>query len=203
MNPDQKANIDAMVVALSKSLFSAWSYLHLLRGLHEGGRDNPAVLARYGWLFDQAWRAVFDGFFAKVGTVLDSTKSTYSLPSLVTLVRRYGDTELKQLLPEVEAYLSEKNGPLAKIKNWRKKAVAHRSSEGLEESFYAKNKMNLADLESALVQLEETLNHLSLNVLSIHNDIRSGSEGLVEEGRSMFASLALGIACAPEHPSGA
>jgi uncharacterized protein YdhG (YjbR/CyaY superfamily) len=59
-----------MVVALSKSLFSAWSYLHLLRGLHEGGRGNPVVLARYGWLFDQAWRAVFDGFFAKVGTVL-------------------------------------------------------------------------------------------------------------------------------------
>jgi AbiU2 len=182
-----------------ESLFSAWSYLHLLRGLHEGGRDNPVVLARFGWLFDQAWRAVFDGFFAKVGTLLDSTKSTYSLPNLVTLVRRYGDTELKQLLPEVEACLSEKSGPLAKIKNWRHEAVAHRSSEGQEESFHADNKMNLADLESALTQLEEALNYLSWNVLGIHNNIRDGSDGLVEDGRSMFASLAVGIANTPKH----
>ena len=202
MNPDQKANIDAMVVALSKSMFSAWSYLHVLRGLHEGGRDNPLVLARFGWLFEQVWRAVFDGFFAKVGTVLDSTKSTYSLPNLVTLVRRYGDPELKQLLPEVEACLSEKNGPLAKIKNWRHAAVAHRSLESQDESFHADNKMNVAELESALVQLEEALNHLSLNVLGIHNDTRNGSKGLIVQGRSMFASLALGIAGAPKNLSG-
>jgi hypothetical protein len=202
MNSDQNANIDAAVTALSESLSSAWSYFHLLRGLHEGGRENPEVLKRFGSLFDQAWRAIFEGFFAKAGTLLDSTRSTYSLPNLVTLVRRYGDADLKQLLPEVEACLSDKDSPLAKIKSWRHEAVAHRPQDGRDETFYTNNKMNLNDLESALMQLEEALNHLSWNVLRIHNDTRTESMSLVEEGRSLFTSLAAGIASEPEGGSG-
>lgn len=201
MNTDQKANIDSAVKALSKSLFSAWSYFHLLRGFHEGGRENPVVLNRYGWLFDQAWRAIFEGFFAKSGTILDSTKSMHSLPNLVTIIRRYGDSELKQLLPEVEACLADKDSPLERIKSWRHQAVAHHPREGRDEAFYTNNRMNLDDLESALVQMEEALNHLSFNVLGIHNDTRSGSAGLVKEGRSLFASIAVGIANMPEGAS--
>lgn len=202
MNSDQKANIDTAVRALSESLFSAWSYFHLLRGIHEGGRENPEVFKRFGVLFDQAWRAIFEGFFAKAGTLIDSTKSTYSLPNLATLVRKYGDANLKQLLPEIEACFSDKDSPLEKIKNWRHKAIAHHSVEGREEEFYTNNKMNLDDLESALTQLEKALNHLSWNVLGIHNDTRTGSTGLMEEGRSLFTSLAVGIANEPEGSSG-
>lgn len=202
MNSDQHSNIDAAVRALSGSLSSAWSYFHLLRGLHEGGRENPEVLKRFWWLFDQAWRAIFDGFFAKAGTLLDSTKSTYSLPNLVTLVRKYGDADLKQLLPEIEACLSDKDSPLSKIKSWRHRAVAHSPQGGRDETFYTTNKMNLDDLEGALMQLEEALNHLSWNVLSIHHDTRSGSACLVEDGRSLFASLAVGIANKPKNTSG-
>lgn len=202
MNSDQNANIDAAVRALAESLFSAWSYFYLLRGLHEGGRENPEVIKRFGWLFDQAWQAIFEGFFAKAGTLLDSTRSTYSLPNLVTLVRRCGDADLKQLLPEVEACLSDKDSPLAKIRGWRHEAVAHRPLDRRDETFYTNNKMNLDDLESALMQLEEALNHLSWNVLGIHNDTRTGSTGLVEEGRSLFTSLAVGIANEPKGSSG-
>lgn len=202
MNSDQNANIDAAVKALSESLCSAWSYFHLLRGIHEGGRENPEVLKRFGPLFDQAWQAIFEGFFAKAGTLLDSTKSTYSLPYLITLVRRYGDADLKQLLPEVEACLSDNDSPLAKIKSWRHEAVAHRPLGGRGETFYTNNKMGLDDLESALIQLEEALNHLSWNVLGIHNDTRTGSMRLVKEGRSLFTSLAAGIANGPEGGSG-
>lgn len=191
MNPEQKSNIDSAVRALSESLFAAWSYLHLLHGLHKGGRDNPVVLKRFGGLFDQAWRAIFDGLFAKIGTLMDSTKSTH--PNLVTLIRRYGDSNLKQLLPEIEAFLYEKSGSLAKIKNWRHEAIAHRSVRGRDETFYINNQMSLAEIEGALTFLEEALNHLSREVLGIHNDTRNGSIGLVEEGRSLFTSLAVGI----------
>ena len=90
MNTDQKANLDAAVLALGQNLASAWSYFHLLRGIDQGRRQNPEVIERFGMPYDRAWRAVFDGFFAKVGTLLDNTKETYSLPNLVTLVRRYG-----------------------------------------------------------------------------------------------------------------
>lgn len=194
MNSDQKANIDVAVIALSESLSSAWGYFHLLRGLHEGGRENPEVLKRFGELFNQAWQAIFEGLFAKVGTLLDKTKSTYSLPNLVINVRRYGDADMKQLLPEVEACLSDNDSLLAKIKSWRHEAVAHYPLSGRDDEFYTNNKMNLDDLESALRQLEDILNHLSWNVLRIHNDTSTGSAGMVKEGRSLFASLTVGIA---------
>lgn len=124
-----------MVEALGKSMAQAWSYFYVLKGIHEGAKASPSVTARFPWLMDQIWRAMLDAFFAKVGTLIDSTSSTYSLPNLITLVRRYGDAELKALIPEAEACLSEKAGPLAKIKNWRHSKVAHQSARGDPDSF--------------------------------------------------------------------
>jgi len=189
MNPDHQTNIDEVVTALAESLFSAWSHFHLLRGLHEGGRQHPVVLERFDQLFDQMWQAAFDGFFAKAGTLLDRTKSTYSLPNLITLVRKYGDSDLKQLLPEIEACLAEQDSPLAKIERWRHKVVAHHTRSGRDSVFYIDNKMNLDDLEGALAQLEALLNHVSSAVLGVYNDTR-GSKDLVEEGIALFACLA-------------
>jgi AbiU2 len=194
MNSDQIANIDATVTALSETLTSAWGYFHLLRGIHEGGRENPEAIRRYSLLFDQTWQAIFEGLFAKTGTLLDKKSGTYSLPNLVTMIRRYGDANLKQLLPEVEACLSIKDGLLEKIKNWRHQAVAHHPLFGRDEAFYTDTKMNLDEIESALMHLEDALNRLSFNALGIINDTRTGSTCLVEEGQSMFTSIAVGIA---------
>ena len=193
MNTEQIANIDATVTALSETLTSAWGYLHLLRGLHEGGRENPEVIERFSLLFDQTWQAIFEGLFAKTGTLLDKKSGTYSLPNLVTMIRRYGDANSKQLFSEVEACLSDKDSLLEKIKCWRHQAVAHHPLNGRDEAFYTNTKMTLDEIESALMQLEEALNRLSCDALSIINDTRTGSTCLVEEGRSMFTSIAVGI----------
>ena len=189
MNPNDQTKIEAMVTALAESLFSAWSHFHLLRGLHEGGRQHPVVLERFDQLFDQIWQAAFDGFFAKTATLFDRNKRNYSLPNLITLVRKYGDLDQKQLLPEIEACLAEQDSPLAKIKRWRHEVVAHHTRSGRDSAFYIDNKMNLDDLEGALAQLEALLNHVSSAVLGVHNDTR-GSEDLVEEGIALFACLA-------------
>lgn len=193
MNADQKANIDSTVRALGQSLASAWSYFRLLRGFDRGSRQTPIVTERFGLLYDRAWRAIFDGFFAKVGTLLDNTKGTHSLPNLVTLLRRYGSPELKQLLPEVMSILGRNDNPLAKLRNWRHDAVAHHSADRRDADFYIDNRMTLTEIESALAQLEDLLNHLSWNVLAIHNDTRSGTESLVEDGISFFACTAVGL----------
>ena len=193
MNADQKANIDAAVLALGKSLASAWSYFYLLRGIDQGSRQSPEVVNRFSFLYDRAWRAIFDGFFAKVGTLLDNTKGTYSLPNLVTLIRRYGNADLKQLIPEVEACLAKKDSPLAKLQNWRHGAVAHNAANRQDDDFYINNRMTLTEIESALMQLEELLNHLSWNVLAIHNDTRSGFESIVDDGKALFACGAVGV----------
>lgn len=108
MNAEQKSNINTAVWALGQNLTSAWSYFYLLRGLEHGRRQNPELVEQFRLLYDRAWRAIFDGFFAKVGTLLDNTKGTYSLPTLITSIRRYGSPKLKQLIPEVESCLKKK-----------------------------------------------------------------------------------------------
>lgn len=192
MNTDQKANIDAAVLALGKNLTCAWSYFHLLRGMDQGSRQSSEVIERFGTLYDRAWRAVFDGFFAKVGTLLDNTKGTHSLPNLISLIRRYGSAELKQLVPKIESSLTKKGSSLSKLRNWRHEAVGHDAVDR-NPNFYTDNKMTLSEIESALVQLQELLNHLSWNVLGILYETRSGFEGLVDDGKSLFAFAAAGI----------
>ena len=81
-------------------------------------------------------------------------------------------------------------GALAKIRNWRHKQVAHRTAQGDGDSFHEENKMGLAEIEGALKQLDEAINHLSWNMLSIHNDTKSAFEGLVEEGKTLFSTAA-------------
>lgn len=190
MNIDQKHNVDEMVRALAEALFAGWSYLHLLRGFQQGGQNHPIVFDRFGRLFDQTWRAVFDALFAKAGTLIDRTKGTYSIPNLLKAIRRYGDSELKRILAEVETRLNDSNGPMVKLENWRHQVVAHRTKEGRDGDFYINNKMHLEDVESALIELEQLLNRLSVEVLGIHNDTRSGSLDLVGQGESLFASIA-------------
>ncbi|MGD9984839.1 MAG: hypothetical protein AB7S51_11885 [Porticoccaceae bacterium] len=192
MNSDQEANIKASVLALGQNLACAWSYFFLLRGFDQGRRQDTEVVKRFGLLYDRAWCAIFDGFFAKVGTLLDNTKGTHSLPNLIILIRRYGSPELKRLLPEVESCLTKKDTPLQKLKNWRHDAVAHDAADRAAE-FHIDNRMTLTEIEDALTQLEGLLNQLSWNVLAIHNDTRSGFESLVEDGKSLFACAAAGI----------
>ncbi len=189
MNADQQASIDTMVRAISETLFSAWSYFHLLEGFHAGSKSHPVVVQKFDRLFDQVWRAVFDGLFAKAGTLIDRTKTTYSLPNLVTMIRRYGGAELKLAAKAVAARLSAQDGPLAKIESWRHQVVAHRTPSGRADSFFKNNKMKLGEVAEGLREMEELLNTLSLEVLRIHNDTETGSLDLVQQGADLFACI--------------
>lgn len=190
MNPDQRKNLETMVEALGESMAQAWGYFYVLKGMHEGAKAAPVSIQRFPWVLQELWRGMFDAFFAKVGTLVDVTSSTHSLPNLITLVRRYGAPELKGLVPEAEACLSDKTGSLAKIRNWRHSQVAHRTARGHQDSFYLENKMDMDEIEGVLKQLDGAINRLSWNVLSIHNDTNSAFEGLVDEGKALFIAAA-------------
>ncbi|MFO1226770.1 hypothetical protein [Roseateles sp.] len=194
MNSDQRANLDAMVLALGKTMGQAWSYYYVLKGIHEGSKSSPRVAEQFPWLLDQIWRGAFDALFAKVGTVLDATSSTFSLPNLITLIRRYGNAELRGLIPEAEVCLSERGGALEKIRNWRHSNVAHRTARGDEDSFFDDNKMNLNEIEGAMDRLDLAINHLSWHVLSIHSDTKSAFEPLADQGKELFLAASNGLA---------
>ena len=187
MNVDQHRNIELLIESISKSLFAAWSYFHLLQGMHDGSKANPSVVVKFDRLFDQLWRAVFDALFAKVGTLIDGTPGTQSLPSLITMVRRYGNLELKSVLKEVLAELEAKEGPLAKFESWRHKAVAHRTKDAQLADFHLANKMNLEEVVSGLRTLQLLLNAVSMNVLRIHNDTETGSKDLIKQCNDLFS----------------
>ena len=186
--------VESMVHELAKTLVSAWTYLNLLRGLHEGSRSNPKALESFSLLFDQIGWAIFDAFFAKVGTAIDRTPRTHSLPNLVKHVRKTCGSEHRPFLREVESFLAEKTGPIAKIENWRHQAVAHRPQNLAPDSFYFDNKLDLAELELAMNQLEQTLNLISLSVLTLHVDAHTGPEAFTTEAWHMFKLLSEGIA---------
>ena len=194
MNAEQQVTIESLVSENAKALFSAWSYLHLLQGMHAGSKSNPVVVKKFDRFFDQIWRAVFDGLFARAGTLLDRTKGTHSLPGLLTLVRRYGDVELKAMVKQVQARLNARDGSIAKFESWRHQVVAHRTAEGQNDDFYINNKMNLEDIAKGLMELEKLLNIVSLQLLRVHNDTEGGSRDLVEQGTTLFRYIA-------EHPS--
>jgi hypothetical protein len=189
VNPDQQANIDTMVRAISETLFSAWSYFHLLEGFHAGSKSHPVVVQKFDRLFDQVWRAIFDGLFAKAGTLIDRTKTTYSLPNLVTIVLRYGDAELQVAAKAVAGRLRAKDGPLAKIESWRHQVVAHRTPNGRADIFFTNNQMKLSEVAEGLRELGQLLNTLSLEALRIHNDTETGSLDLVQQGADLFACI--------------
>lgn len=190
MNVDQRANIEEMVDAIAVSLFTAWGYFHLLQGIHEGSKAHPVVVGRFDHWFEEAWRAIFEGLFAKAGTLLDRTKGTFSLPNLATMTLRYGDAEQKHTAKAVNARLQSKNGPLVKISSWRHLVVAHQTQDGLGDTFYSSHKMKLDEVSDALRELEELLNTLSLEVLERLNDTGSSNRALVQQGNELIASIA-------------
>lgn len=190
MNADQHANIEAMVNAISETLFSAWSYFHILKGFHEGSKSHPVVVQKFDRLFDQVWRAVFDGLFAKTGTLIDNNSKTYSLPNLVTIALRYGDAELKSVAKSANGHLNSQDSPLVKLKSWRHEVVAHHTPNGRADRFRKDNKMHLDEVADGLRQLEQLLNTLSVAALRIHNDTETGSLDLVKQGVDLFACVA-------------
>lgn len=193
MNPDQRTNLETMVEALVVNMAQAWSYFYVLKGINEGAKTQPAAVEPFYWLLDQLWRGMFDALFAKAGTLIDTTRNTYSLTNLVQLTRKYGDAELKRLIPHVEILLDSKTGTLAQIKNWRHEHGAHGTVRGNQDTFCIDNKLVLEDIERALMQLDEAINHLSCNVLSVHHDTNSAFEPLVAEGKRLFMAVANGV----------
>ena len=190
MNADQQINIEALVEANARALCSAWSYFHLLQGMHEGSKNHPVVVQKFDRFFDQVWRAVFDALFAKAGTLIDRTKGTHSLPNLLTLAQRYAKPELKPVLKHIDLCLNAQDGPIAKIESWRHQVVAHRTTEGQNAAFHISNRMKLGEISTGLSQLQSLLNRFSLNFLRVHNDTESGSEDLIEQANALFARIA-------------
>lgn len=179
MNPDQTQNVAVAFDRIFEALFRCWNYIHLIRGLQAGARENPGRLEENALAIDLIYRGVFEALFAAFGTIVDTTKSTYSIPATITKSKRYTqqDHPIREELEDVEkAIRSKDNSALVRMSNWRHKVVAHHTKEGRENEFYPENKLYLEEVEDLLHDIEDLVNRITVPLLSQGTECRSGAE---------------------------
>lgn len=181
MNADQRNNLEMLVEALATSLYGAWSYAQVLRGFYNGAKAVPEVLNEHAHVTTEIWRALFDALFALIGTIIDRTPNTESLPSLLAMLTRYtpDDPRMRLLQRDLLKRLESNKVPgLRKLEAWRMKAVAHRTPEGKLPSFYTSNQMHLDEIVESLRYLEEILNDFARSVLGTMHIIEPDTDHL-------------------------
>jgi AbiU2 len=188
MNPDQQSNIENSIRAIGESLFNAWRYLQLLKGLQTGAKEAPDILLTHAIAIDVTYRAAFDALYAVVGTICDRTSGTLSIPNLINMARRYTqDPEVKRALTTAETALKDpKHAPLLKLSNWRHKHVAHRTEESRIADFYANNKLHLGEIEEAIDLLDRVANDISVALTHTHYDWRTAAESVASNCASLL-----------------
>ena len=189
MHPENVAKMDSAVCALIESMHRCWGHFHLLCGIHEGSKTYPNAVSEHDAVLLQIWRSAFEALFAAAGTLLDKRKDTASISTVMTMVRRLGTPEVKSILPDLELQLNDETGDIQKIREWRHNAIAHWSQAGRDMTFYEKNKMNLGQVEQALLKIESIVNEISWHATAVHNTVRPPTANLVEDGVFLMKSL--------------
>ena len=107
LTEEQKANLEAEGEALNSVLYSAWRYYYLLRGFHQGSNNHPKALERCPAALAEIWRGVFWALMATIGTLIDRSRNTHSLPTVLAMIRRYfgSDSDLVNLAAEISTKL--------------------------------------------------------------------------------------------------
>lgn len=179
MNKDQTRNVREVFDKVFEAIFRCWSYVHLIRGLQAGAKANKERLEENALAVDLIYRGVFEAIFAASGTIVDNRKGTYSIPSVITMVRKYTseDHPIRAELKKAEEVLnSEDNSPLIRMRNWRHKVVAHHTKEGRTEKFYPENKLYLGEVEELLQEIEDLANQITVPLLKQGTECKTGSE---------------------------
>ena len=192
MNQDQRQNVDSNIHAIGESVFNAWRYFNLLKGLQAGAKSDPENLLTHAIAIDVMYRAVFDALYAVVGTISDRRTGTLSIPNLINKSRRYSkDPELKRALTLAESMLNDpQQAPLKKLSNWRHEHVAHRTEGGRIPGFYENNKLRLDEVEDSIALLDQIANDLAEALTATRYDWRSATESVASSCESLLSAHA-------------
>ena len=191
LNEQQTANLEAAGEALNNTLHSAWTYFFLLRGFHRGAHNHPKALERCPEALTELWRSLFWALFATVGTILDRTRDTHSLPTVLTMIRRYfgSKSDMAKLATEILARLQAQDGLSCKLNDWRHRVVAHNARDGI--LVFGTSRMDLDEMEQILDQLTELVDDAIWNCLAVaYTNIKESAHEYEQHGESMFHRIA-------------
>ena len=191
LNDEQSANLEAEGVALNNALRSAWTYFYLLRGFHRGSSKHPKALARCPEALTELWRALFWALVSTTGTIVDRTRNTHSLPTVLKMIRKYfgAKSDMGELTTEISARLQAEDGLFPKLEAWRHSVVAHNSREG--EQVFETSKMDLAEFEQLLDQLTAIVDEAIWNSLAVaYTHIKESAQEYEQHGELIFDRIA-------------
>ena len=193
MNSDQLRNIQEYCDNIGEVITKCRVYIHVLRGLHLGRVENPESSEAYGVAIDAMYRSTWEALFAAFGTLIDSTKSTYSLHMLITKVQRYAaqDHPIKKTVIGIRKELQDpKNRAFVSMKLWRMKFVAHHTREARSEGFHSENKIHFDEVETAVGHMEEMVNKISQELLNARYTFRLPDSAEIENQlKRLFAAM--------------
>lgn len=187
MNIDQFKNIEQAIDTLCENLVWTWGYYRALNTLHKLAKTTPASLDPFPEFVSCLYHGYFDLLFIKINHFIDSTKGACGLPSLFKMLRRYAPRE-KSLLEQIkkdEKYLKRK-AALDKINKWRNQISAHLTLSNNNPEFFDQNRIQLKQIESVIIRLEQIVEYYSEELLGRENSMRDPSKKITKEVKSLF-----------------
>lgn len=176
MNEQQRSNLSSHADIVGGSIYEAWSYLRALRGMQIIAVKHPDHHERHATEFSVIYGALFDALYVKVGTIIDGSAGSLSLPGLRTKALRYVDEEqIRKTLQAALYPLDDAKGPVRRLRNWRMNHAAHRSHESFTPEFYKENSLRFDEIEDALRLLNDVLNSIVKPSLGTHYLLGEGN----------------------------
>lgn len=203
MDAKRRANIEGTINALYDSVSVAWNYALLLASFRDAYHARPRMNAVYGRVINQYWRALWDALFTRIGTFYDRRTGTYSLPGLLTQLRRTKNPELSALASRLEKSIDRSDEIAGKFIRWRNEIVGHSVASVVPERFDEETTVHLADAEALLRRVENTLNEVSKHVTGFTTDVRHWNDEFAVEAAAFLEAVERSlVAPAPSNAHG-
>lgn len=184
LTEDQQRAIQKRADYIAMSLYSCWTYYHVLRGMQRAVAKSPEQAEKNASAIEAMYRATFEALYIASCKPLDMSGGVESLKSLVDMAREYGvDTDLLNHFDAVFAQLRAKSdAPLYRLLRLRNKSAAHQTAAGYEPEFYEENKVALDEVPDAISSIETALDEIAYPLIGAHYLSAKGQTEHISEG---------------------
>jgi hypothetical protein len=172
---------------IAEALVAAQCALWCLQAIHNVSKENPNIEGQHPQLMQLIWRSIFDRFYIKIGSVVETSKGAANLTNLknAAILLCESESELKETLLKVSIASAQSES----IRTWRNKSVAHNDSKFDVNSFYAEHKKHVSEYQPIVDELFEALNKISILSIQEFYMKPAWSEIFQSEAISLFSAV--------------
>jgi hypothetical protein len=185
----KSASLEHFISEIVHSLVDAFVALNVLRGLRNAARAKTDLATKYSLAHDEIYRAAFDSLYIRIGRVVDTSDDSYTLQALIERLRNEwkGDSERISHLDAVAQGLTDANADvLGKLKRWRNKAIAHRTDQTTNATYYQDNKVSIDEVDVSLRAVQSLFNELTYSATGTIHDCTDATPSLETQVQQLF-----------------